>query len=277
MQAHDKTKLVALLGTPLTQSYAAVMQNIAYEAMGEDMYYFNCEVDNRSLEGMMEWVRWLGFAGCAITKPNKIKAMDCLDEVDELCRHIGACNTAVVKNHRLTGYNTDAIGFSEALKEQYDAEGQRAQVFGAGGAGRAIAMALAFGGAKRLLITDPGTGAAQSLVQDLNAYKPHLARMAVGPERANLYVNASGLGMAPYTDESPMSKDEMDPNAFYFDACYNPAKTRFLKDAEERGARVMNGLTMSLYQGAAQIRLWSGEEAPVDVMRMTLQHILENT
>ncbi|MBO6106409.1 MAG: shikimate dehydrogenase, partial [Stomatobaculum sp.] len=90
----------------------------------------------------------------------------------------------------------------------------------------------------------------------------------------DVVLNASGIGMGSHIGESPMPKEEMKSSQLYFDACYNPAKTQFLLDAEACGAKIMNGLGMSLYQGAAQIELWTGGKAPVEAMRQELLDII---
>ena len=151
--------------------------------------------------------------------------------------------------------------------------------FGAGGAGRAMCSILAYKGAKKIYITDYFDAASASLVKDIN---DNFAPIAVQVPKddfskvaeADVVLNASGIGMGKHIGETPMPEEYIRDGQFYFDACYNPAKTQFLINAEKKGCRVLNGLGMSLYQGAAQIELWTGKKAPVEAMRKELLDII---
>ena len=233
MKIDINTKMITLLGKPLGQSFAARMQNAGYEAAGLNMLYFYTEVDKDHLGDVVNGLRYMNFAGFAVTKPNKVRVLRYLDELDPLCKKMGASNTVVkTPEGKLIGYNTDGVGFYTSLVEEgkINVEESTFFCFGAGGAGRAMCSVLAYHGAKKIYITDFYEPCAESLVMDINEN--------------------------------------------YFDACYNPDKTQFLLNAEEKGCQVLNGLGMSLYQGAAQIELWTGEKAPVEAMRKELMDIL---
>ena len=151
--------------------------------------------------------------------------------------------------------------------------------FGAGGAGRAMCSVLAYHGAKKIYITDFYEPCAESLVMDINENFAPVAELVHHGDYAkiaecNVVMNASGIGMGSTIGQTPMPVEHIQPGQFYFDACYNPDKTQFLLNAEEKGCQVLNGLGMSLYQGAAQIELWTGEKAPVEAMRKELMDIL---
>jgi len=118
MPVNINTKMITLLGKPLSQSYAARMQNAAYRAAGIDMLYFYTEVENDHLPDVINGIRHMNFAGFAVTKPNKVEVMKYVDEVDPLCEKMNASNTVVIKNGRLKAYNTDGIGFLRSLKEE---------------------------------------------------------------------------------------------------------------------------------------------------------------
>ena len=120
MPVSIKTKMVTLLGKPLSQSYAARMQNAAYRAAGIDMLYFYTEVENDHLPDVVNGIRYMNFAGFAVTKPNKVEVMKYVDEKDPLCEKMNASNTVVIlPDGRLKAYNTDGIGFFRALKEEH--------------------------------------------------------------------------------------------------------------------------------------------------------------
>ena len=278
------TKLITLIGEPLGQSFAARMQNRAYEAAGINMRYFYTETGSAHLEEILSGIRYMpSFAGAAVTKPNKVAVMRFLDELDPLCEKTGACNTVVKQpDGTLKGYNTDGIGFYTALREEagINVTGKTFFCFGAGGAGRAICSALAFYGAKRICITSRTPESRETVAEKINAnFAPVAEAVAQGdystlPE-CDVIINASGVGMGKTEGCSPLPKAQVVPGKLYFDACYNPAKTQFLLDAEAAGCRILNGLGMSLYQGAAQIELWQEKKAPVEEMRRELLKILK--
>lgn len=285
MAVDINTKMITLLGKPLGQSFAARMQNAAYEAAGLNMLYFYTEVENDHLPDVINGLRYMNFAGFAVTKPNKIEVLQYLDELDPLCAKMGSSNTVVITDGKLKGYNTDGIGFFISLKEEtgLDVAASTFYCCGAGGAGRAMCSVLAYNGAKKIYISDAFPACAQSLVEDINANFAPVAELVAADDAAacaqaiaasDVVMNASGIGMAPHLDETPIPKETLRPEQICFDACYNPDKTRFLLEAEQVGCRVVNGLGMSLYQGAEQIRLWSGQDAPVDRMRDELFAIL---
>ena len=148
-------------------------------------------------------------------------------------------------------------------------------VIGAGGAGRAMCSVLAYYGAKKIYITDFFEPCAQALVDDINNNFAPIAEFVHHGDTSkvaevDVVMNASGVGMGKSIGQSPVDKEILKPNQFCFDACYNPAKTQFLLDAEAQGCKILNGLGMSLYQGAAQIELWTGKKAPVEAMRQEL-------
>ncbi len=282
MKVDINTKMITLLGLPLTQSFAARMQNKGYEAAGLNMVYFYTETDNEHLGDIVNGLRYMNFAGFAVTKPNKVKVLEYLDELDPLCQKMGSSNTVVkTPEGKLIGYNTDGVGFYTALTEEAGVKVDQSVFFcfGGGGAGRAMCSILAYHGARKIYITDKFEGCAKSLVDDINKnFAPVAEFVPYGDfsklSACDVVLNASGVGMGRSIGETPLPKEYMKPEQLYFDACYNPAKTQFLLDAEAKGCRILNGLGMSLYQGAAQIELWTGKKAPVEAMREELLAIL---
>jgi shikimate dehydrogenase len=282
MKIDIHTKMITLLGTPLGQSFAARMQNRGYEAAGLNLCYFYTEVDNEHLGEVVQGLRHMNFAGFAVTKPNKVKVLEYLDELDPLCEKMGSCNTVIRHaDGRLTGYNTDGDGFYTALTGEAGIDVRKHTFFliGSGGAGRAIASVLAYHGAPKIYVTDVCEASGRQLVSDLNGRFGADAEFvpAGSYEKAgscSAILNASGIGMGKTIGQSPVPKAMFQPGQFCFDACYNPAKTQFLLDAEAAGCRIMNGLGMSLYQGARQIELWTGKKAPVEAMRQELLTII---
>ena len=283
MNVDINTKMITLIGTPLGQSFAARMQNAGYAAAGINMLYFYTEADSAHLGEIIDGIRHMpSFAGCAVTKPNKVKVLQYLDGLDPLCEKMGACNTVVkTPEGKLIGYNTDGMGFLRSMTEEagFSFTGAGIFCFGAGGAGRALCSVSAHSGARKVYVTDLDVESGRALVDDINKnFAPVAEFVAPGDyskiAECELVVNATGLGMGETIGRSPLPVGYISKDQFYYDTCYNPARTRFLMDAEARGCRVMNGLGMSLYQGVVQIELWTGREAPVEAMRRELMDII---
>ena len=287
MPVNINTRMIALLGKPLSQSYAARMQNAAYRAADIDMVYFYSEVENDHLPDVVNGLRYMSFAGFAVTKPNKVEIMKYVDEKDPLCEKMNASNTVVkLPDGRLKAYNTDGTGFYRALKEEMpdlDVTDSTFFCLGAGGAGRAICTVLAFNKAKKIYIANRTLSKGKALVDEINKNFAPVAELVDMEDmeamkskisESDVIMNNTGLGMISSPDMTPIPKEYLRPGQMCFDATYNPATTRFLSEAEEMGCKTMNGLGMSLFQGAEQIELWSGKTAPVEAMRTELMNIL---
>ena len=282
MKVDINTKMITLIGTPLGQSFAARMQNAGFEAAGENMIYFFLETGKENLGEIVAGLRHMNLAGLGVTKPDKVAILPYLDELDPTCQDMGACNTVVkTADGRLVGYNTDGIGFYTSLTEEggIQAEGNTFFCFGAGGAGRAMCSVLAQKGARKIYVTDLYEESCRALVEDINKkFAPVAQAVPHGDfsvlRDCTVVMNASGVGMGSSMGQTPLPKEYMDPGQFFFDACYNPERTQFLLDAQSIGARVLNGLGMVLYQGAAQVKLWTGKEARIDAMRRELEKIV---
>lgn len=214
MKIDINTKMITLLGKPLGQSFAARMQNAGYEAAGLNMLYFYTEVDKDHLGDVVNGLRYMNFAGFAVTKPNKVRVLRYLDELDPLCKKMGASNTVVkTPEGKLIGYNTDGVGFYTSLVEEgkINVEESTFFCFGAGGAGRAMCSVLAYHGAKKIYITDFYEPCAESLVMDINENFAPVAELVHHGDYAkiaecNVVMNASGIGMGSTIGQTPMAR-----------------------------------------------------------------------
>ena len=280
------TKLVALLGTPLAQSLSTLMQNAAFRSCGLDYEYFPVETTEQSLAPIVAGIRHMNFAGFGVTKPDKVAVIKHLDELDEFAAKMGAVNTVVIgEGGKLKGYNTDGVGFLRSLGEHY-AKPLSESIFvclGAGGAARAICSSLAYRGAAKIIVSSLFDWESEQLVQDINAnFAPVASMIPWGEQQALLHaaepadmiINATGVGMGAHVGESPVDKAIFRPGMVAFDAAYNPSVTKFLADAADCGCTTFNGRGMLLYQGTAQFELWTGTQAPVDLMRQTLEECI---
>jgi shikimate dehydrogenase len=278
------TKLIGLLGYPLKQTFAPRMFNETFRKLKMDWFYFPIEVQNENLGTIVKAIRCMNFAGFFVTKPNKIKILEHLDELDELAEKTGSVNTVTSSGGRLRGYNTDGTGFVQALAEETGLEPGRSTflVFGAGGASRALCFALADRGAKKLYIIDRLEEASESLVRDLNrkirqcAQAVPFARAPVGDlvGQSDVLVNASGVGMFPHTNETPVDRRHLRKGLLVCDLTYNPPRTRLLLEAQQAGCRTMNGAGMAIHQGARGFALLTGRPEPTGIMRDVMRRII---
>ena len=175
MKVDINTKLITLIGTPLSQSFAARMQNTGYEAAGLNMLYFYTEADKEHLGDIVNGIRHMNFAGFAVTKPNKVRVLRYLDELDPLCQKMGASNTVVkTPEGKLVGYNTDGVGFYTSLTQEGGIQVDQSVFFcfGGGGAGRAMCSILAYHGARKIYITEVFGGRHQRKLRPCGRVRP---------------------------------------------------------------------------------------------------------
>lgn len=281
------TKLIALLGNPLRQSFSSIMQNETYRKLGIDYCYFPIETGRNvnTLGTIVNGIRNMNFAGFACTKPDKETILKYIDELDETVEMIGSCNTVVVKpGGILKGYNTDGIGCLISLREEAKIDLYDKTFFsiGAGGTGKAVCFELARTGAKKIYISSRSE-TCKNLAESINKYYPNVCvpirassvnLMREALEETDIILNLSGSGMYPHTEDTPIKKELLLSKHICYDATYNPEKTKFLLEAEEKGCQIINGLGMLAYQGARQIKLWTGIEEPKELMMDILKKIV---
>ncbi|UCH87426.1 MAG: shikimate dehydrogenase [Dehalococcoidia bacterium] len=271
-------KLIGLIGYPLAHSISPVFQQEALDHLRIDARYELWETEHDALAERVAGMRNADCLGANVTVPYKELVVPLLDEVDPLAGRIGAVNTIVNRDGRLSGYNTDMTGFARALREEagFDPSGAHVVLLGAGGAGRAVTMALVQGKAASVTITDILPERAQTIAEDLGRQGETVLRnvpaigdkLASAVARCQLLVNCTPIGMrhSKQEHELPIPSELIPAEALVLDIIYNPFETRLLAEAKKRGARTLGGLSMLVYQGAASFELWTGAEAPVDVM-----------
>jgi shikimate dehydrogenase len=278
------TKLISLLGYPLKQTFAPQMFNETFKKLNMDYFYFPIEVENDKLEAVVNGIRCMNYAGFNVTKPNKIKILDYLDELDGLAEKIGSVNVVAIKDGRLKGYNTDGMGFVQALLDETGMDLSRNTffIFGAGGASRALSATLADRGAKKLYIIDKIDQASKSLVDDINNKIRVCAEFIAFDDapvqellqKSDVLVNASGIGMYPHLENTPVDKKILFKDLLVYDITYNPLKTRLLLDAEEVGCKTMNGIGMVINQGIKGFALMTGMPEPAEIMKDAMDKII---
>jgi len=249
---------------------SGVMHNAAFRHLGLDMEYSLRSVAPGDLGRFVRGELTRGdVAGANVTVPHKVAVMGLLDELEREAEKIGAVNTVVNRGGRLRGFNTDGVGAERALREAYGPlGGARVVLLGAGGAARALAYYLSRE-AESLVILNRDPLKARLLAERTGGVAEvtwgGLGQMDL--RGADVLVNSTPVGMSPGTYESPVEPRQLHGGLLVFDLVYNPVETRLLRDAEEAGARTLSGVSMLVYQGAEAFRLWTGREAPVEVMR----------
>ena len=276
-----KTKLVGLIGYPVSHSVSPPMHNAAFAHLGLDWCYVPLPVatapDARIGEAVAG-VRALGFAGCNVTVPHKQNVIPHLDELTQAAEAIGAVNTIRVESDgRLSGDNTDARGFIADLRDHHvDPAGRQVLVLGAGGSARAVVYGLAEADCAGVKILNRTLTRATDLAQRMQGYFPgcpitaHAALAEIGADAhaADLIINCTSLGMTPHVETTPWDESiSFRPGQVVYDLVYNPPETRLLAKASADGAVAIGGLGMLIWQGALALERWTGEVAPVAVMR----------
>jgi shikimate dehydrogenase len=270
------TKLVGLIGWPVEHSLSPAMHNAAFAAVGLDWVYVPLPVYPDHVGEAVRGLRAMGFAGANVTVPHKQAVLQHLDDIAEDALVIGAVNTIVVRDGVLCGDNTDAAGFLASLDEAgFDPVGIYAAVLGAGGSARAIVHALASAGARQVSIYNRHLQRAYQLCRDMSKFHADvrfeaypLNAVATIGEDISLLVNTTSLGMWPDTETSPWPTELPIPgHLIVYDLVYNPPETFLLTQARAVGAETASGLGMLVHQGAAAFGMWTGQPAPVEVMR----------
>ncbi len=271
-----KTKVCGVIGDPIEHTMSPVMHNAAFKELGLDYLYVSFRVRKEELGKAVESIRALNIRGLNVTTPHKVAIIPFLDELDPLVERIGAVNTIVNDDGVLTGYNTDATGFLQALLDKgVKPERKNTVILGAGGASRAISFILAERGAhlvilNRLLELDWAEELARRISQvseKVRALELNEKNLEMMLEGADILINATSVGMSPDVDETLVPARLLKPALIVFDIVYNPIQTRLLKEAEAAGAQTIGGLNMLVWQGAIAFEKWTGRKAPLDLMR----------
>ena len=257
--------LYGVIGNPIAHSLSPIMHNAAFAATGQAASFSAFQVED--LKSAMAGVRALGIAGLSVTLPHKTRVMEYLDWIDDQALKIAAVNTVVNRQGRLCGYNTDAAGALAALQEKIELAGRRVLILGAGGAARALVYGIVRAGG-RVAIANRSAERGAALAKEFGAQ--YLAFSGIENFQAEILVNTTSLGMAPESERIPVSPALLKPSMVVMDIVYNPLKTRLLEADEKCGAVTIDGLEMFIGQGALQFEMWTGQKAPLQVMRQAV-------
>jgi len=282
------TTLVGLIAWPVGHSVSPPMHNAAFEILGLNWCYVPLPVAPSQVENAVRGAAALGFRGVNVTVPHKQAVIPALDVVAPDAAQFGAVNTIVIDRDAtgrptITGHNTDYQGFLGSLRQGgFEPAGKSAVVVGAGGAGRAVVFGLLRADVRDVLVLDTQPQQVQSLLADLGRDGAPLRTAPLSTETlvesarvADLLVNATPVGMSPKIDASIWPADAPFPaHLTVFDLVYNPQETQLLRQARAAGAVAIDGLDMLVRQGAIAFELWTGQQAPFDVMRAACERAL---
>jgi shikimate dehydrogenase len=279
-----KTRVCGVIGDPIEHSLSPLMHNAAFGSLKLDYAFLAFKVKPQEVGNALNGMRALGIHGLNVTMPHKKAVINYLDEVDQAATFVGAVNTILNKSGRLFGFNTDGIGALKALKENgVNPHGKKLVLLGAGGAARAIAFALVQE-VDELVILNRTAEQAKELANRLNerfskkVVADSLSYSAIQENLPNsdILINATSIGMKPKANQSPVAPEWLKSDLVVMDIVYNPVETQLAKTAKSLGAKVISGVEMLIYQGAASFEIFTDCSAPVEVMRRAaLNHLLE--
>lgn len=280
MVIKGSTKVVGLIGEPVEHSFSPPMHNEAFKTLGLDYVYVPFNVSPNNLKSAIEGANSLNIQGLNVTIPHKINVIKYLKELDPIAELIGAVNTIDFKN--LKGYNTDGIGCIRAIEEVTKIKDKNIVVAGAGGAARAIVFYLAKYGAEEVNILNRNLKKAENLASDLlasnlisNVNSSDISEISKFISDADILIDTTPIGMHPNVSDEPIVKAaDIHEELVVNDIVYNPNETALLKEAIKANAKVVYGIKMLLYQGAESFKIWTGREAPIDVMEAKLKETL---
>jgi len=276
-------KTYCVIGDPIKHSLSPEIHNFIYQYLKVNFHYESVRITPDSLGSFVKESRTLKRPGFNVTIPHKESIIPILDKVDPLARRIGAVNTVANKNRELVGYNTDITGFTTALKMSgYLPEG-KVVILGAGGAARAVLVALYSMGVRQLAVFDIVPERAEKLKIDfknldrleITAGFPAREKLEDNLKETSLLVNATPVGMWPEVNKSPLPDIELlRDDATVFDIIYRPVNTLLLTKAKSRGLKTISGLSMLISQAIAAEEIWLGKKLPDELFGKIWEYVL---
>ena len=277
MSKNYRAELVGLFGNPVDENPTGPMMEAGFAAQGLNYRYITMKVEKENLKDAIAGMRAIGMRGLNLTIPHKIAVIPFLDELSPAAKIIGAVNSVRVQDGQLIGENTDGKGFVTSLMETgIELKERTISVLGSGGAARAVAVECAISGAKTVNIIarneESGKELADLISEKTEAQGVYFAwKGSVHiPENTEVLVNCTNVGLYPDENKPDVAYEDITENMTVCDVVFNPPETKFLKEAEARGAATVNGLGMLVNQAALNYCLWTENMAPKDVMKEAL-------
>ena len=284
MRIDGDTRVVGIIGNPLGHTLSPTIHNAAFDYMGLNWCYVPFPVEEGRLTEAIDGIRSLRLGGVNVTMPFKTDVLPLLDEVTTFAQSVGAVNTVLMDKGRLIGYNTDGRGFYTSLARDvgYEVKGRRVLILGAGGAARSVTVSLALAGVSSITIVNRSADRSRQLTEIIESSAPEVSVSWLTPDDnydlvvadSDIIINATPLtAFQGSVLRVPVAM--LNRNQLVCDLNYSLYQPPLLQEAEARGAQVVDGKGMLLYQAAAAFEIWTGLEAPVEVMRMALLKALE--
>lgn len=274
-------EIVCCMGQPVAGNPTQFMMERAFAAAGLDWRYLTLEVPPEHLANAVLGLRAMGFRGGNFTVPHKVAVIGYLDELSEAAELMGAVNCVNRVGQRLIGENTDGKGFVQSLRSLADPVGSRVAILGAGGAARAIAVELGLSGAEEIVVVNRTAERGQALVDLLNERVKVQSRLvhlsgdySVEPG-TKIVINATSIGLGDPEAHVPVNIGSLSPEMVVADVVFNPPRTQWLRDAESRGCKTLDGLGMLVNQGVIGFKIWTGVNPDPAVMQEALEEYLE--
>lgn len=279
------TKLLGIVGYPVTHSLSPVMHNAAIAHLGVDYAYVPFSVPPDQLSAAIAGFAAIGIEGFNLTIPHKQAILPLLTETTAVAQAIGAVNTVWRTEQGWSGTNTDVVGFLAPLQALHrDWHQAVAVILGNGGAARAVVAGCAQLGCSEVHVVGRSLDKLDAFLQSWQA-GPLKVNLAVHPwsdlasllPHTTLLVNSTPIGMHPHIDASPVSAEQLGqlpPGAIAYDLIYTPSPTQFLRLAAAQGAIAIDGAEMLVQQGAAALEQWLQRPVPIDIMQQALQQQL---
>lgn len=266
--------ITGITGYPLSHSLSPQLHQAAFEHLGMSGMYVRFPADTNELDKLLEIMREMRISGINVTIPHKEAIIPLLDEVDDMARRTGAVNTVLNQNGRLVGLNTDIDGVAGTFAAAgISPKGKRALILGAGGAAKACCFFLVEGGAS-LSVVNRSRERADKLAEQFPGTDVLSEEAALRAE-FDIVINCTPLGMKGFPDELPIDPGIFREGQFVMDTIYNPPKTRFMVEAERKGAFTRSGIEMLIYQALSAFEVWTGLSPPYEVMAKAIREELE--
>lgn len=263
------TNVLGVIGKHAENSQSKHMHNPVFVNKKLNYVYMPFKMEKEEVEEFMQNFRKNNFSGSSVTMPHKEYIMDFLDNIDQTAKEIGAVNTIVNENGKLTGYNTDYYGAVKALKEKTSLSGKKILIIGAGGATRALVYGLKKENSE-ITIVNRTQETAQKLADEFNVKTDKLSNVKGIISQNDIIINATSVGMHPNVSESIIKENDFISGKLVMDIIYKPLNTKFIENAEKAGCEVITGDKMLIYQAAGQFELWTKNKPEFEEMQNAL-------
>lgn len=282
MKLDGQTRPYAVLGHPIAHTLSPMMHNASIQSLGLNAVFLAFDVEPTRLMDVLHAMRDMGFGGVNLTVPLKQVAFEGLKRLDQSADYLGAVNTVrFLPDGELIGYNTDGDGFIRAIDEAFHTAVSGLSIFilGCGGAGRAVAIACAMQGAKRLMVSNRTSERAIQVAQEITTIRSDIDVQIVPADAdswkqacssADLIIQSTLVGMKN-DDPSLLGSNAFKKGQMLYDLIYMYPETALMKAARQGGAQTANGLGMLLHQGAKAFSIWTGQQADLSAMRKALE------